>query len=78
MKPDARKLMKELASIQDKDRCRPFEKAFATAVAIELGIDDARAMRLLEKWEGKGWWEPGFTLRTGWLTEKGLKKAGTL
>ena len=30
---------------------------------------------LAEKWTTKGYWECGVSLRTGWLTEEGVRKA---
>ena len=38
--------------------------------AAELAVPLKRATRWLEKWELKGWWECGVSLRTGWFTKK--------
>ena len=33
-----------------------------------------REVYILDKWSGKGWWDYGVTLRSGWLTEKGINE----
>ncbi len=33
---------------------------------------DKRGLYILGKWEARGWWDCGVTLRSGWLTDKGL------
>jgi hypothetical protein len=32
-----------------------------------------RLYAMLDKWDRKGWWDSGVTLRSGWLTTKGEK-----
>ena len=32
---------------------------------------DKRALRVLEKWTRKGWWDWGVSVRAGWLTDDG-------
>jgi len=36
-----------------------------------IGMHPKRATAMLDKWVGKGWWEYGVSLRTGWLTDAG-------
>ena len=72
MKPDERALMLELA------RLPHIRHEFATDVGIALGIHVNRVEYILDKWAGKDWWDCGVSLRTGWLTEKGLAKAKEL
>ncbi len=40
-----------------------------------LGINCKRGYYILEKFDKKGWWMYGVSLRTGYLTEAGLAKA---
>jgi hypothetical protein len=35
-----------------------------------FNIPHKRGYYLLEKWDDKGWWEYGVSLRTGWFTSK--------
>lgn len=37
--------------------------------ALRLGIPPKRALRILEKWNGAGWWEFGVLLGEGWFTK---------
>ena len=76
MKPDEVLFLKELCRMQYARR-RPNDE-FATDVGVRLGLHEKRAAYMLEKWSGKGWWECGVSLRTGWLTEKGLEAARRL
>jgi hypothetical protein len=34
-----------------------------------LSIPEKRGFYLLDKWDAKGWWEYGVSLRCGWFTE---------
>ncbi len=71
MKLDERQLLVLLAQRNEEPR-RPFATHLATEA---LKIHPKRTEYLLEKWVSKGWWECGVSLRTGWLTEKGLAAA---
>jgi hypothetical protein len=35
------------------------------------GMHIKRLCAVLSKWEGKGWWEYGVSVRAGWLTDQG-------
>ena len=35
----------------------------------ETGMNDKRAHYLANKWAGRGWWDSGVTLRSGWFTD---------
>lgn len=37
-------------------------------IVAEIGINEARAAAILEKWAGKGWYEYGVNVLAGWLT----------
>lgn len=37
--------------------------------AERIGIHPKRALRIVEKWVGLGWWEFGVSLRGGWFTK---------
>lgn len=81
MKPDEREFLLKLASIQVPHygggiRLAPRE--FATDVGVEMGIPINRVVYILKKWSNKDWWNYGVSLRTGWLTKKGLAKAEEL
>lgn len=81
MKPDEYKLLTTLAAMQGTNRLRPRDNdqhVFATTIGHELGIHPKRVCYLLEKWADKGWWECGVSLRTGWLTAKGLEVANRI
>lgn len=76
MKPDERQLLRRLAELQPGyGKRRPPEWAFATDVGVALGMAEKRAAYVLDKWAGKGWWEYGVSLRTGWLTPEGFAAA---
>ncbi len=49
-------------TIHDKGR-----GAAAMTAAHDLGVPDKRLYRWLEKWESRGWWECGVSLRSGWV-----------
>jgi hypothetical protein len=38
-------------------------------------LNEKRALYLLEKWDGKGWFEYGTVVDGGWLTPKGMEIA---
>lgn len=40
-------------------------------------IDWNRGLYILEKWDRKGWWDYGVSLRAGWLTDAGLSALQT-
>lgn len=68
MKPDEVWFLLELA----KRRPRQLANGpYATDISTELGIHPKRALYILRKWEGKGWWESGVSERSGFLTDKG-------
>ncbi len=50
-----------------RDGLGPWVHKMASVDMIEK-----RAMAMLDKWDRKGWWEYGVSLRSGWLTAKGL------
>lgn len=47
----------------------PRQQEFATHIAAGIGIYEKRATYLLDKWTGRGWWDYGVTLRSGWFTD---------
>jgi hypothetical protein len=53
----------------------PYADKYATDIGMSLGMCEKRADYILEKWERKGWWDSGVTVRTGWLTPQGLEAA---
>ncbi len=75
MKDDERALLIRLAELQGNKTLRPREFSFATDVAVLMGIHENRANYILEKWDDKGWWNCGVSLRTGWLEPKGIEQA---
>lgn len=78
MKDDERRLLLELARLQDARGRRPPEDQIATTVGTRDGMHPRRAEYLFNKWIDKGWWECGVSARTGWLTPAGLAKAAAL
>lgn len=72
MKEDERQFLVTLAAERP---CQLAIGPYATDIGKRLGMHWKRAEYLLDKWTGKGWWECGVTLRSGWLTEKGLAAA---
>jgi hypothetical protein len=65
---------------------KPDEAALLKAVAAMPGgacvrdvipddMPDRRAVYLLRKWAGKGWYDYGVSVDLGWLTEKGREAA---
>jgi len=40
----------------------------------QLVRSDYRLLAILEKWEARGWWESGVSLRFGWATDKGKEE----
>lgn len=47
-------------------------------VIKELGMNEKRALYLLDKWDSKGWYNWGVTIDLGWLEEKGKEIAKSL
>ena len=45
------------------------DSRFATDIAVEIGINEKRAVYILEKWSGRGLWNSGVTTRSGWFEE---------
>jgi hypothetical protein len=45
------------------------ERPMADEVGAGLGIHTNRVHYVLDKWAGKGWWNYGVSLRTGWFTD---------
>lgn len=35
--------------------------------AAEIGMNEKRAMAILEKWTGRGWWDYGVSAQCGWF-----------
>lgn len=68
MKPDEQALARVVLESQAHDRGPGF---VAEGWWLDRGYPEKRLWRLLEKWERKGWWEYGVSLRGGWLTETG-------
>lgn len=46
---------------------------FLDEIAQGLGIHDKRSYYILTKWDDKGWWDSGVSLRSGWFTPEGVK-----
>lgn len=40
----------------------------------EMGFNWKRVNSVLSKWESKGWYNWGTSIRGGWLTEEGIKE----
>jgi hypothetical protein len=38
-----------------------------------LEMEPKRGYYLLEKWEERGWWEYGVSVRAGWFTPEGIE-----
>ena len=70
MKSDEKGLLLALAE-QPKDASRIMPRD----VAGHLGIPEKRAEYILNKWIGKGWFECGVSVFSGWLLPKGLEEA---
>ncbi len=62
--------------------CKPEEREFRQLVVDSKGRIPQdmwskltkRQFRYLEKWEDRGWWDSGVSVRTGWLTVQGWDK----
>lgn len=50
-------------------------REFPRDVARALGIPQKRAAYICEKWTGKGWYDYGVSVLTGWLTDEGRRVA---
>lgn len=60
------------AAVREERGTQPWGKEHARPVdeiAIGLGIPVKRALALLDKWDDKGWWDFGVSLRYGWMTK---------
>lgn len=74
MKPDELVLLKEAfkqhggAAYRDVDHKPPF----FDEIAQGFGICDKRSYYILTKWDDKGWWDSGVSLRSGWFTPEGV------
>lgn len=58
--------------------CKAYRRSGAISqhmdmLARDAGIHPKRAHRILEKWEGKGWWDCGVGMWYGWITSKGME-----
>ena len=73
MKPDEQQLL--IRMLRDRPGLGAAPTCTATELAAKLSMNEKRAEYLLGKWTDKGWWDYGVSLRTGWLTEKGLEEA---
>lgn len=65
MKPDERDLLLAIA------RLGPHQFPFN----VMGSMHPKRLEYILSKWENKGWFECGVSLRTGWLTDEGKRVA---
>lgn len=70
MKEDERKLLDAL--LRRHQTKVPWN---ADALFEPLGINRKRGYYILEKFDKKGWWMYGVSLRSGYLTENGLEIA---
>lgn len=64
VKPDEIALRAKVGAADGK-ACAAWEASEA------LRMHPKRLNAILEKWYGKGWWEFGVSLRSGWLTADG-------
>ncbi len=74
MKPNEQLLLSKLAAAHGG----PYNPNRADAVdriAHRHGINEKRALYLCEKWEARGWWEYGISIRSGWFTPEGYEYA---
>jgi len=71
VKDDELRYMKALANLRTSSMSLD---PLADYVAEQLGINHKRADYILRKWENKGWWDYGVSLRAGWLTADGMQQ----
>lgn len=65
-KPDEIAMMKEALN---NTNAVPFERCFRN---VPEGMNIKRFLFILYKWVGRGWFDYGVSLRTGWLTPEGV------
>ena len=65
IKPDDRAALEALA------KAGPYQGGVAMRALCRAGTHPKRQHRLAEKWDDRGWWDCGMTLRSGWLTPEG-------
>lgn len=55
--------------LRERHNHQPYQctEKFATEIAAEIGIHEKRATALLYKWDRKGWWSYGVSVRTGFF-----------
>jgi hypothetical protein len=68
MKLDERKFLIELGRVRPK---QTVDGPTAEDVGLRLGLSTTRINFILNKWDIRGWWDCGVTLRSGWLTKLG-------
>lgn len=56
----------------DHQRSKP---PFAAEIAQGMGQNEKQALRWVEKWDARGWWDYGVSLRSGWFTPEGYEAA---
>ena len=44
------------------------DSSFVDAIAVQHGFNEKQAMAWVDKWDRKGWWDYGVSLRSGWFT----------
>ncbi len=71
MKDDEKAMLREIASHGAHAR-------FGALPHLCGPIHPNRVMFILEKWSRKGWWEYGTGVRSGWLTEEGIRRANEI
>lgn len=71
VKPDEMAL--RAAVLADRKSQPHTSGTFLDELAQGLGIPDSRSYYIGSKWTDKGWWDYGVSLRSGWLTPKGIE-----
>lgn len=77
MKADALILFREIAKAYRpmwEEPRRVFDHESPRSIIERIGMNPKRAMRLLDKWSDRGWYDFGVSLDLGWMTPEGLRR----
>lgn len=65
---------RELAALVLERHAMPIdERPFVDEMAERIKMHTKRVHYILAKWDRKGWWTYGVSLRSGWLTDEGVR-----